>query len=426
MSSAFDLELERRVPNPRRLQLGPCLADLARVPCAEPFAPPVLGFFAELSRRLFASEPARASPEIQALAFFLRRASLQRLEAEFRAKSAARAPRGTVFHVPPGNVETLFCLGWALSALVGNRNLVRLSPRRSAVTDVLVQLLNEALAADISGVAARTLMLEYGHEREVSLALSACCDVRVIWGGDATVNSLRSLPLPPRALELTFPDRLSYAALASERLLALGEPALGALAEQLFNDAYWFDQRACSSPRALVLCGPPSTVPAASARLLAALVRVVERRGHRTPTSSVLAKRLYTEQLAIDFGATGLNWSCNEVVAIEVPGLDALRQREHCGGGIFLLVQRASLGELGELVSGQDQTLTHFGFEPAELAQFARAVQGRGIDRIVPVGKALELSHLWDGYDLLESFSRVRDLRIGAEDAATLAAPARS
>jgi len=426
MDGDLDFELQRRVPEPRRLQLQPCLAELLRVPCAEPFAPPVLGFFAELSRRLFGSEPARAFPEIQALAFFLRRASLQRLEAEFRAKSAARAPRGTVFHVPPGNVETLFCLGWALSALVGNRNLVRLSPRRSAVTDVLVQILNEALAADTSGVASRTLMLEYAHEREISLALSACCDVRVLWGGDATVSSLRSLPLPPRAVELTFPDRLSYAALASERLLALGEPELGALAEQLFNDAYWFDQRACSSPRALVVCGPRSAGAEGSARLLDALARVVSRRGYRTPTSNALAKRLYAEQLAIDFGATGLNWSCNEVVAIEVPGLQALRQREHCGGGLFLLVQQQSLTALGELVTGQDQTLAHFGFEPAELARFARDVQGRGLDRVVPVGKALELSHLWDGYDLLESFTRVRDIRTSSEDAAALAAARRS
>jgi hypothetical protein len=407
----MDLEIEQRVPEPGRIALQPRLEELLRAPCAEPFAPAVLGFFAELSRQLFASEAARAWPEIQALAFFLRRASLQRLEAEFRAKSAARAPRGTVFHVPPGNVETLFCLGWALSALVGNRNLVRLSPRRSAVTDVLVQILNETLARDGSGVAERTLMLEYGHEQEASQALSACCDVRVIWGGDETVRALRSLPLPPRAIELTFPDRLSYMALAAERVLALGDPELSALAEQLFNDAYWFDQSACSSPRALICCGPRSAAVAAAHRLLSALARVIEHRGRRAAPSTALAKRLYAEQLAIDASASGLQWFSGELVALEVSNLDALRQRQHCGGGLFLLLPLSELGELSEQVTSRDQTLTYFGFESAELEALARRVQGRGLDRIVPVGKALELSHVWDGYDLLESFTRVRDLR---------------
>jgi hypothetical protein len=406
-----DIELEQRVPEPRRVRLQPRLAELLRAPCAEPFAPEVLEFFGELSRQLFGSEAARGWPEIQALAFFLRRASLQRLQAEFCAKSADRAPRGTVFHVPPGNVETLFCLGWALSALVGNRNLVRLSPRRSAVTDVLVQILNEALARDSSGVAGRTLMVEYGHEQEVSQALSACCDVRVIWGGDETVRALRSLPLPPRAIELTFPDRLSYMALASERVLELGDGELGALAEQLFNDAYWFDQLACSSPRALICCGPRENGIAAAHRLLSALARVIEHRGARAAPSTAIAKRLYAERLAIDTGASGLQWFSNELVAVEVSSLDALRQREHCGGGLFLLLHASRLQELSEQVTARDQTLTYFGFESAELHAFARDVQGRGLDRIVPVGKALDLSHVWDGYDLLESFSRARDLR---------------
>lgn len=412
----MEIELEQRVPEQRRIQLQRRLDELLRAPCAEPFAPPVLAFFAELSRRLFASDAARAWPEIQALAFFLRRASLQRLEAEFRAKSGARAPRGTVFHVPPGNVETLFCLGWALSALVGNRNLVRLSPRRSAVTEVLVQILNETLARDDSGVAGRTVMLEYGHEQEVSQALSACCDVRVIWGGDETVRALRSLALPPRAIELTFPDRVSYLALAGERVLELGDAELRGLAEQLFNDAYWFDQSACSSPRAIICCGPRTVALEGARRVLSALAGVIEHRGQRAALSTALAKRLYAEQLAIDAGASGLQWFSSELAALEVMSLDALRQREHCGGGLFLLLQLSQLGELSEQVTSRDQTLTHFGFESAELQAFARAVQGRGLDRIVPAGKALELSHMWDGYDLLESFTRARDLRLTSQN----------
>ena len=41
-----------------------------------------------------------------------------------------------------------------------------------------------------------------------------------------------------------------------------------------------------------------------------------------------------------------------------------------------------------------------------ELAAFARSLQGRGIDRIVQFGDALEFSSLWDGYDLLAELTR--------------------
>jgi hypothetical protein len=30
-----------------------------------------------------------------------------------------------------------------------------------------------------------------------------------------------------------------------------------------------------------------------------------------------------------------------------------------------------------------------------------------GVDRIVPVGKTMELSFIWDGYDMIETMSRV-------------------
>lgn len=422
--------LRQLVPAPAvpldRAQLAEQLLRLGRAPCAPPFAPEVVAFFGELSRRLFQSEAARQWPEIQALAFFLRKASLQRLNSEFRAKPGARAPRGTVFHVPPGNVETLFCFGFALAALAGNRNLVRVSPRRSAVSDVLVSVLNDALAADGSGLRERTLMLEYEHQPELTLALSQACDVRVLWGGDETVRTLRQVSLPPRAIELTFPDRLSYAAFATERLLSATDAELANVAEQLFNDAYWFDQRACSSPRALLLCGTPEGVDPAAERLLAALASVTARRAYRTSTDAALAKRLYAERLAVGGEVTRVFWPSNEVVGLSVQSLAALRHHEHCGRGLFLLVRLRQLAELADLVHPSDQTLAHYGFGAAELIELAGSVQGRGLDRIVPLGKALELSHLWDGYDLLESFTRVRDVRTDEPARAELAASARS
>jgi hypothetical protein len=50
--------------------------------------------------------------------------------------------------------------------------------------------------------------------------------------------------------------------------------------------------------------------------------------------------------------------------------------------------------------------MTVSGFAGDELARFVRAVNGRGIDRIVPFGEALTFGRFWDGYDLLQELTR--------------------
>ena len=54
-------------------------------------------------------------------------------------------PRGLVFHVPPANVDTIFVYSWALSALAGNPNVVRISSRSAGAADACSTTLNETL-----------------------------------------------------------------------------------------------------------------------------------------------------------------------------------------------------------------------------------------------------------------------------------------
>jgi len=80
--------------------------------------------------------------------------------------------------------------------------------------------------------------------------------------------------------------------------------------------------------------------------------------------------------------------------------------RDHCGGGFLFQHYAEGLEALAECVARKDQTLTYFGFDPQEMAAFAQSLNGRGIDRIVPMGKALTFNRYWDGYDLLAEMIR--------------------
>jgi hypothetical protein len=83
----------------------------------------------------------------------------------------------------------------------------------------------------------------------------------------------------------------------------------------------------------------------------------------------------------------------------------------HCGRGLFFETNLASLMELPDLLSRKTQTVSYFGFEQGELSQLLEVGALGGIDRIVPFGRALDFSHVWDGINLLDVFLRRTTLR---------------
>src|SRR5450755_464488 len=67
-------------------------------------------YCAALSNLFLADPRARPFPELQALGFWLRPASIEKMAQHYLQVPAEtfRAPAGIVFQIPPGNVATLF------------------------------------------------------------------------------------------------------------------------------------------------------------------------------------------------------------------------------------------------------------------------------------------------------------------------------
>lgn len=404
------MKLLQRAPGRGEVELEALLAELddpSRRP-AGPFAPESLRFCADFSRALFADPRARALPELQALAYRLRPAELRRLGARFSglAEEGLLVPRGLAFHVPPGNVGAMFAYSFVYALLAGNASVLRLSTRASPAVEAALRPLCALLALpEHAGVAACTWMLSYGHEDAVNEALSAVADLRVIWGGDETVRRLRALPSRPLCKDLSFPDRWSLCALSAAAVLALSPRALGALAERFYNDAYWFEQQACSSPRLVLWTGEPRKAEAAGGAFFAALEAALRARGERLPVSSALRKLSFSVASVLDGPACGRREYGPRLTVLPVARLEGLTRR-HCGAGLFFEGVLPSLDALAPFVRREDQTLTHFGYPRESLLALARALSGRGLNRLVPVGEALSFGRFWDGYDLLAEMTQ--------------------
>ncbi len=399
------MTVEQIVPAAGQVDLPAALASLANCDGLEPFSDQVIDFCASFSRAIFKDPEALQYPELQALAFWMRRAELIRLREAFAAleqPDALLAPRGVAFHIPPANVDTIFIYSWLLSVLAGNRNIIRLSLRVSPQTDILCRLFNQTLDAAPDSLKNGTLMVRYGHERDITQAISAVTDVRVIWGGDASVNAIRSVPLPAHARELTFPDRFSFAVIRAAAYLQLEDRR--PLAGQFFNDTFWFDQMGCSSPRLVFWCGNQEDTAQASTEFLTAVRQHAVQKNYEVQTATRLNRFTFACLAAME----GSISSYQDLAALTVLGLDRFEQlsREHCGGGLLFQYRVGELLEIVPFVNRRDQTMTYFGFEKPELTNFARHLKGRGVDRIVPTGQALNFNRFWDGNDLLLEFTR--------------------
>ncbi|MET7751467.1 acyl-CoA reductase [Micromonospora sp. NPDC005367] len=399
-----------RFPAGGAIDVDDLLASLRNTPAAGPLTvgdERVVEFLVAFARRLLRPAVARRYPELGSLGFFLRRAEINKLLARVSDEPGQlRFPRGTVFHVPPANVDTIFVYSWALSALAGNANVVRISSRSAGAADAVLDALNDTLAEADEAVRQTQRMVTYGRDDVVTGTLSAAADLRVIWGGDRSVNEIRRHPLAPHARDVTFPDRSSFTVLSSAGWLGADERDRDAAALGLYNDSYWFDQAACSSPRTLYWIGDPAATEAARADLLARLRVVLDGKRPEVDAAMAVEKRVATYGLAVDGTATAIRFDGNELATVELAD-PADIPRRWLGVGTFPQARVDTLTELAPLVVRRDQTVTHFGFNADELVDFARTVAGRGVDRIVPIGDALSFAATWDGYDLMREFTRI-------------------
>lgn len=387
---------------------APELENLAAFAPLQPFAPETLAFVDALSKALIGSATARRHPELTALGYWMRKASLVRLEYEYKQALGDRllVPRGTVFHVAPANVDTIFIYSWFLALLSGNRNIVRLSSKRSEQASILIRAIADLLTApEHNKIAARTLLVRYPADTEITAAFSAVADVRVIWGGDATVSQIRGIPIPPTSIDIAFANKYSLAIIHAERWLAKHDDRRDEEIKAFWNDAYWFDQMACSSPRSVLWIGEKEAADRAARDFWERLDDWLAKKATRFADVDYVNKLTAVDSLAMDHKIRIQTGTANNLVRVwldkpEFP-ID-----QHCGAGLFFESRLAALAELRPLLSRTIQTVSYSGWEQQEIRDFVLEAPLAGIDRMVPFGQALSFSSNWDGFDLTRVFIR--------------------
>jgi hypothetical protein len=382
------------------------------LPAWQPFDSRAMAFVGRLSQQILKHPRIKDFPDLAALGHWFRPARLHNLAQAHPAESDqwVRRGRGLAFHLAPANVDSVFMYSWLLSLLAGNVNWVRVSQKPSEQLDFLLEVLRIVLKEEIGmAVNGRIVLMTYPHDAGITAFLSQESMVRVVWGGDETVGMIRTINLKPTAVEICFPDRFSAAALRSEAILCATDEELCRLADAFYNDAFWFAQQACSSPRLLAWVGEISDCEKAQERFWTAVRDVVIRKGFENTPAMNMARLGTTFQMA----AQGLVTLPGDAEIADFPSrlllvgeLDSDSKQLHCGNGLFFEQQLPRLAQLASQLTDKEQTLAVFGFDRSELLDMVDRLPPRAVDRIVSIGDALNFDVVWDGVDLIQFFSR--------------------
>lgn len=370
----------------------------------------VLSFFERLSASYLKDSQYRKYPDIIALGFWLRRQNLENiLDSQLLHPNTFRSPRGVVFHVAPANVDTIFVYSLAISMLAGNSNVVRVSSRNSSIKDILISSFKRIL--EQSGntlVSERLLLLNYGHDADVSMAISKMCDVRMLWGGDESITYFSQMETQAHCLDIKFSNKNSIAVIDCHAFDDMSEEQKVSLCQKFVRDSFSFGQQACSSPQGVVWLNSSKNVSVGiNAREVFWEKVSSELLGFDTnfDASDFVTKYVYElEVLAKGNGI--LDAYSPECHVMQATCEDTLVRKNHCGRGLFYQCEVAGLDSLNQHLHRGVQTITYFGISHTSIKDWlARGLAG--VDRIVPIGTALDFDVIWDGVNLIEACSRL-------------------
>ncbi|MEJ8552673.1 acyl-CoA reductase [Tepidibacter sp. Z1-5] len=366
----------------------------------------VIDFLDDLSKVILKNKKMREYSDVVEFAFWCRKASVLKLKEKYSSDSDIIVGRGIVFHIAPSNIPVMFAYSLALSLLAGNVNVIRLSSKEFEEVNIICKEMKKLLRKDkYSNIGKKIFLLKYGYDKTINDYLSKICDVRVIWGGDITINTIRQSPLSPRAYDLTFADRYSLSIINADKIV--NEKDIKKVVKNFYNDTYSIDQNACSSPRLIIWIGSDENIQKGKNIFWEELHSVVKKTYELYP---IIAMNKYVQvcRYLIDYeGLKLIKTEDQYITRLQIDNLFSEMEDIKGFSGLFLEYNSNNLKNDLKIFSRNLQTISTYGLNKSDIQGLIFDIYPYGIDRVIDLGYALKFNEVWDGYDLIKSLSRV-------------------
>lgn len=371
-----------------------------------PFNNLCIDFLEDFSKKLKNYKDLKSYPDLIYLMYWCRKERIKKLEHSL-TDNQYRLGRGLIFHICPSNVPTNFVYSLFFGLLSGNSNIVKISSENSKEKSIIISILKNIFDKRKYKVLKNSnILTEYkASNTKNSEFFSSVCDARVIWGGNKTINDIRKFWIPERSIDITFADRYSISVINLEILKNLNLNRLKILAKKFYYDSYLMNQAACNSPHFVFWVGKKNTKLQNS--FWKELNEAVENNFifddiHIVDKYTNLMKNIIEHD-----NFNKINMYKNNLYVVDVHQKVNTIENIRGKNGTFFQKNINNLSKIKYSISKKCQTLTYFGFEKKELEVFLLNNNLSGIDRAVPIGNALNINPIWDGFNVLNELSRI-------------------
>lgn len=363
-------------------------------------------FLGALSKLILKDKESRIYADLATFGFFCRESNIKRfaddhLDRNFLNK---RFGWGTCLHIAPSNIPMNFAFSFVMGFISGNKNIVRLPSKNFPQIEVFLRHFNALAAAEqFQDLALRNHFVRTRRDSVKLSELVKKIDALVVWGGDSTVSHFRNMEKRVACVEVYFPDKVSSMVVNSVAILQFSDQEMQKLCTLFFNDTYLVDQNACSSPTVIYWVGETSVNQSAKQRFSDYMTAYLGR-NYDIASINQVEKLVDVMRFCKKSGdVVKVKQESDKLWYLKSEDFKNLKPKL----GLFIEKDLFSLEELPGLLRENEQTLINCGFKSDEILMSLSSQVNRLVDRIVPVGQALDIGFIWDGKNMINSLSRI-------------------
>ena len=370
-----------------------------------PFEALAIAFLSELSKTILTDPVAKKYPDLITFGFYCRQANINRIKQKYH-DLRNRVGWGLALHIAPGNIPLNFGYTFVFGLITGNCNIVRLPSKQFDVVDILCKLIAKVFSKKkFSNLAHRNALVRFSKDSKFLRHNAHQFDLRIIWGGDNTINEMRKYLWSAGCIEIPFRDRYSVAVFNAKFILEQ-EKEIGILCKYFYNDTFLVDQNACSSPRMIYWVGSEKEIKKARQVFWSQLANYVIN-NYKMDITQFINKQVSLIKTISLLDSSLQSESFQDVIyTIQIDKLPKNLDENSNAFGVFHEYFNESFDPLFEIITRKFQTLLYYGFDKQLIINKVIDSGVKGIDRVAKIGEALSINIQWDGFDLLTKMTR--------------------
>lgn len=368
-----------------------------------PFEENRISFLNEISKEILKNKKINKYPDLISFGFWCRSRNLKNYKKMFNNTDTSLG-RGLALHIPPSNVPMTTAYTFAFGIISGCTNIIRLPSKNFEQIKIFLKIIKKIINKKYSFLRKSFCFIKYDKSDKISESLCQIVDVRLIWGGDKTIQTFKKYKTKIKTLDLFFPDKISGAIINSSKLKR-DIHEMNSLVLKFYNDSYTMDQMGCSSPKIIFWNGKNELI---KSKFFNQLNKIVKNKNYLN-FKTINSKTKILHDFILNSKYTNKEKNFSPLVSlIKIKGIKNLNEYKNLAYGAFLFVNIKNLKDIKKFINNKFQTLTFFGYKKQELKRFI--IKNRlSIDRIVPIGNAFDMSTNWDGYEIIKYMTRIID-----------------